>query len=61
MPALDDPQTRTDLAALRAAYLRQLQHDGWADVTPNLLRLTDRGKLLADQITLELFLEAPAS
>ncbi|OON65600.1 radical SAM family heme chaperone HemW [Hymenobacter sp. CRA2] len=45
-----------DLAAQRATYLQQLQHDGWADVTSDLLRLTDRGKLLADQITLELFL-----
>lgn len=48
-----------DLSAARADYLLQLQHDGWAEVTPDLVRLTDRGKLLADQITLELFLEAP--
>ncbi|RAK62650.1 radical SAM family heme chaperone HemW [Hymenobacter edaphi] len=52
-------QLGVDLATARAAYLQQLQHDGWATVTPDLVRLTDRGKLLADQITLELFLEAP--
>ncbi|KAA9333023.1 radical SAM family heme chaperone HemW [Hymenobacter busanensis] len=50
-----------DLAARHPAYLAQLQHDGWATLTGDVLRLTDRGKLLADQITLELFLEAPAS
>ncbi|GAB3826346.1 radical SAM family heme chaperone HemW [Hymenobacter jeollabukensis] len=52
-------QLGVDLTTARAAYLQQLQHDGWATLTPDLLRLTDRGKLLADQITLELFLEAP--
>ncbi|MCC3156202.1 radical SAM family heme chaperone HemW [Hymenobacter sp. 15J16-1T3B] len=52
-------QLGVDLATARAAYLQQLQHDGWADVSADRLRLTDRGKLLADQITLELFLEAP--
>lgn len=54
-------QLGVDLASQRAEYLRQLQHDGWATVTPDLVRLTDRGKLLADQITLELFLEAPTA
>ncbi|GAB2953240.1 radical SAM family heme chaperone HemW [Hymenobacter coalescens] len=52
-------QLGVDLAAAHAPYLQQLQDDGWAEVTPDRLRLTDRGKLLADQITLELFLEAP--
>ncbi|UYZ58222.1 radical SAM family heme chaperone HemW [Hymenobacter latericus] len=50
-----------DLATERAAYLQQLQHDGWATISHETLRLTDRGKLLADQITLELFLEAPGA
>ncbi|WP_345227020.1 radical SAM family heme chaperone HemW [Hymenobacter koreensis] len=45
-----------DLVAQHPAYLQQLQHDGWATLTDDTLRLTDRGKLLADQITLELFL-----
>jgi oxygen-independent coproporphyrinogen-3 oxidase len=53
-------QLGVDLTARHAAYLQQLQHDGWAELTAGHLRLTDRGKLLADQITLELFLEAPA-
>ncbi|GAA4016441.1 radical SAM family heme chaperone HemW [Hymenobacter fastidiosus] len=47
-----------DLRSQRADYLGQLQQNGWATVHDYTLRLTDRGKLLADQITLELFLTA---
>ncbi|RYU81021.1 radical SAM family heme chaperone HemW [Hymenobacter persicinus] len=47
-----------DLLTQRAEYLRELQTNGWATVHEHTLRLTDRGKLLADQITLELFLAA---
>ncbi len=45
-----------DLAARHAAYLQELQHMGLASVQHDVLYLTDRGKLLADQITLELFM-----
>ena len=44
-----------DLAGQRAEYLAALTANGWATVQHEHLRLTDRGKLLADQITLELF------
>jgi len=47
-----------DLPGQRAEYLRELQQNGWATLHDHTLRLTDRGKLLADQITLELFLAA---
>ncbi|UOQ53965.1 radical SAM family heme chaperone HemW [Hymenobacter cellulosivorans] len=50
----------TDLRTARAPYLRELEHNGWATVRGPQLVLTDRGKLLADQITLELFLEPEA-
>ncbi|WP_400192979.1 radical SAM family heme chaperone HemW [Hymenobacter sp. B81] len=50
-----------DLATRHAAYLAELQQQGWATLAADTLRLTDRGKLLADQITLELFLEAPSA
>ncbi|TGE13419.1 radical SAM family heme chaperone HemW [Hymenobacter elongatus] len=46
-----------DLRTDRAAYLHELQHTGWATLQGPRLMLTNRGKLLADQITLELFLE----
>jgi oxygen-independent coproporphyrinogen-3 oxidase len=46
-----------DLPATRAAYLTQLEANGWATLRHNVLTLTDAGKLLADQITLELFQE----
>jgi oxygen-independent coproporphyrinogen-3 oxidase len=45
-----------DLPTQRADYLWQLQRNDWATVQNDTLYLTDRGKLLADQITLELFL-----
>ncbi|MBD2770375.1 radical SAM family heme chaperone HemW [Hymenobacter sp. BT664] len=44
-----------DLATTRAAYLAELQANGWARLTNEVLTLTDAGKLLADHITLELF------
>ncbi|MCC2545593.1 radical SAM family heme chaperone HemW [Hymenobacter sp. BT175] len=45
------------LLSSRADYLRYLQTQGWATLDQSVLRLTDAGKLLADQITLELFQE----
>ena len=45
-----------DLPATRAAYLAYLQAHGWACIHNEVLTLTDAGKLLADQITLELFI-----
>lgn len=44
-----------DLIDQRAEYLLELQNTGWATLQAGVLTLTDRGKLLADQITLELF------
>ncbi|WP_089318186.1 radical SAM family heme chaperone HemW [Pontibacter ummariensis] len=46
-----------DLQALHAGYLLELQEKGLASVKNEVLYLTDKGKLLADQITLDLFLE----
>lgn len=51
----------TDLSAQHAGYLAQLQEIGWATVRGNVLTLTDAGKLLADQITLELFQDPTAN
>ncbi|GGF01647.1 coproporphyrinogen III oxidase [Hymenobacter cavernae] len=48
-----------DLAAQQADYLQTLAANGWATLRNEVLVLTDAGKLLADQITLELF--QPAS
>jgi oxygen-independent coproporphyrinogen-3 oxidase len=44
-----------DLLATRAPYLAQLRSNGWGQIQNEVLTLTDAGKLLADQITLELF------
>ncbi|OGX83469.1 coproporphyrinogen III oxidase [Hymenobacter lapidarius] len=44
-----------DLLATRPAYLAELQANGWARLAGEVLTLTDAGKLLADHITLELF------
>jgi oxygen-independent coproporphyrinogen-3 oxidase len=45
-----------DLQSQRTDYLTYLQTCGWATLSPDdVLILTDKGKLLADQITLELF------
>ncbi|UOQ97837.1 radical SAM family heme chaperone HemW [Hymenobacter sp. 5317J-9] len=44
-----------DVQAAHAAYLAELQANGWARIQNEVLTLTDAGKLLADHITLELF------
>ncbi len=44
-----------DLPATHAPYLAHLAAHGWATIQNEVLTLTDAGKLLADQITLELF------
>ena len=50
-----------DLLATHGDYLRELQATGLALLAPDhVLRLTDKGKLLADHITLELF-QSPAA
>ena len=46
-----------DLAAVHALYLQELQEKALATVRGNVLYLTDKGKLLADQITLDLMQE----
>ncbi|SIT88676.1 radical SAM family heme chaperone HemW [Pontibacter indicus] len=46
-----------DLPAEHALYLQQLQEKGLASVEADVLYLTDQGKLLADQITLDLMVE----
>lgn len=51
-----------DLQRQRTDYLTYLQASGWATLTPDdVLILTDKGKLLADQITLELFQAADSA
>ena len=49
-----------DLARAHPAYLATLTAQGWATIRQEVLTLTDAGKLLADQITLELFQAAPS-
>ncbi|WP_324674374.1 radical SAM family heme chaperone HemW [Hymenobacter sp. GOD-10R] len=49
-----------DLAAQHSDYLQHLAQNGWATLRQEVLVLTDTGKLLADQITLELFQSAEA-
>ena len=46
-----------DFSVRNAAYLQELQEKDLARIEENVLYLTDKGKLLADQITLELFVE----
>ncbi|WP_299761943.1 radical SAM family heme chaperone HemW [uncultured Pontibacter sp.] len=46
-----------DVEATHVAYLQELQQKGLASIKDNVLHLTDKGKLLADQITLDLFSE----
>lgn len=46
-----------DLSVRNAAYLQELQDKDLAKIEEEVLYLTDKGKLLADQITLELFVE----
>ncbi|CAM3388333.1 radical SAM family heme chaperone HemW [Pontibacter korlensis] len=43
--------------ATHATYLQELQEKELASIKDDILYLTDKGKLLADQITLELFVE----
>ena len=50
-----------DLASQQAGYLQELTQNGWATLHHEVLVLTDAGKLLADQITLELFQPVAAS
>lgn len=54
-------QLGVDLARTQAPYLARLQARGWATLSASeVLRLTDAGQLLADQITLDLFGAAAA-
>ncbi|WP_162428181.1 radical SAM family heme chaperone HemW [Pontibacter pudoricolor] len=46
-----------DVQASHNIYLQELQHKELATIKDNVLYLTDKGKLLADQITLDLFAE----
>jgi oxygen-independent coproporphyrinogen-3 oxidase len=46
-----------DFRLNHAAYLQELQDKDLARIEEEVLYLTDKGKLLADQITLELFVE----
>ncbi|WP_018476266.1 radical SAM family heme chaperone HemW [Pontibacter roseus] len=46
-----------DVQATHSAYLQELQQKGLATLQDDVLYLTDKGKLLADQITLDLFVE----
>ncbi|MBJ6117721.1 radical SAM family heme chaperone HemW [Pontibacter sp. BT310] len=48
---------RHDVQASHNIYLQELQHKELATIKDNVLYLTDKGKLLADQITLDLFAE----
>src|SRR5688572_2044191 len=44
-----------DLLVSQKAYLEELQKKNLAEISENKLKLTDAGKLLADQIALDLF------
>ncbi|SFG70681.1 radical SAM family heme chaperone HemW [Pontibacter chinhatensis] len=46
-----------DVQASHRVYLQELQQKDLARIADNVLYLTDKGKLLADQITLDLMLE----
>ncbi|MER2999011.1 radical SAM family heme chaperone HemW [Pontibacter populi] len=46
-----------DIEATHRSYLQQLQQKELATIKDEVLYLTDKGKLLADQITLDLFVE----
>ena len=48
---------KVDLRFEQSAYLQELQQKAYISIADNILYLTDKGKLLADQITLDLFLE----
>ena len=48
-----------DLLVSQKAYLEELQQKDLAQISENKLKLTDAGKLLADQIALDLFVLKP--
>jgi oxygen-independent coproporphyrinogen-3 oxidase len=48
-------QFNLDLLVSQKEYLAKLQQKGLANISENKLKLTDAGKLLADQIALDLF------
>jgi oxygen-independent coproporphyrinogen III oxidase len=50
-------QFGVDLVAQQQEYLEELLHKEYIRIQNEILYLTDKGKLLADQITLDLFLE----
>lgn len=52
-------QFQVNLRQQQAAYLEELLEKEYIRIDADVLYLTDRGKLLADQITLDLFLENP--
>jgi oxygen-independent coproporphyrinogen-3 oxidase len=51
---------QVDLRQQQPAYLAELLQKEYIRIDADVLSLTDKGKLLADQITLDLFLEAEA-
>jgi oxygen-independent coproporphyrinogen-3 oxidase len=53
-------QFQVDLRQQQPDYLAQLLQQGYIRIDADILYLTDAGKLLADQITLDLFLEPQA-
>ncbi|MDB5264053.1 MAG: coproporphyrinogen oxidase [Adhaeribacter sp.] len=53
-------QFGVDLATRQQVYLAELQQKEYILIRDEVLYLTDKGKLLADQITLDLFLEPQA-
>jgi oxygen-independent coproporphyrinogen-3 oxidase len=53
-------QFQVDLRQQQPDYLAQLLQQGYIRIDADVLYLTDAGKLLADQITLDLFLEPQA-
>jgi oxygen-independent coproporphyrinogen-3 oxidase len=54
-------QFGVDLEAQQAVYLKDLRQKEYIYIKDSVLYLTDKGKLLADQITLDLFLEPQAA
>jgi oxygen-independent coproporphyrinogen-3 oxidase len=51
---------KVDLRLHQPEYLAELLEKAYIRIDGDVLYLTDKGKLLADQITLDLFLEAEA-
>jgi oxygen-independent coproporphyrinogen-3 oxidase len=52
-----EQEFQVDLRQQQPAYLAELLQNGYIRIDADVLCLTDKGKLLADQITLDLFLE----